>query len=190
MHICPAVMLFDTVMGSTLTSFTCNLISYKVQMANVVPGYRGHGEFQFLKMMAEEIEKGYIPGSIFRPESQVYVFRKFRAAFGAIYSDRFLRSRFKHLKKRYHEFSELLNQEGIYWNKKQNVVHGNETILRTKYRARFRNGAYIGEENFDLMCQIFESGVEFNHCTSKGQGQLAIRGNTSSAASARLGMAM
>ncbi|KAI3471823.1 hypothetical protein Pfo_028476 [Paulownia fortunei] len=130
-------------------------------MANIAPAYRGQGEFQFLKMMAEEIEKGYTPGSTFRPESQLHVYRKFRAAFGPIYSDRFLKSRFKHLKKRYQEFSELLNQEGIYWNKKSNLVYGNEKLLREQYKGRYKNGGYFGEQNFELMCQIFESGVKF-----------------------------
>lgn len=110
-------------------------LSYKLQMANVQPAYRGQGEFQFLKMMAEELEKGYTPGSTFRKESQLYVYRKFRSVFGPIYSDRFLKSRFRHLKKRYQEFSEMMSQKGIYWEKKANVVYGNEKLLRAQYKV-------------------------------------------------------
>ncbi|KAK6139928.1 hypothetical protein DH2020_026304 [Rehmannia glutinosa] len=127
-------------------------------MANLLPPYIGQGEFYFLKMIAEEIEKGYKPGSTFKPESQLYVFTKFRAAFGPFYPDRFLKYKIKQLKKRYQDFSELLSQNGINWNKKKNVVYGNEKLLRETYKGRY---AKAGEKNFDLMCQVFESGVMF-----------------------------
>lgn len=107
-------------------------------MANVQPvqpGHRGYGEFQFLKIMAEEIEKGCVTGSTFRKEHQLYVYRKFRSLFGPIYSDHFLRSKFKHLKKRYHEFSELLNQEKILWYKTSNIVYGDEKLLKEKCKV-------------------------------------------------------
>lgn len=100
-------------------------------MDNRPLSYVGQGEFQLLKMMAEEIERGeYRPGSAFTPESQLYVFRRFRKLFGPLYSDRFLKSRFKNLKKRYHEFSALLNHEGIHWDKENNLVCGNEELLQ------------------------------------------------------------
>ncbi|KAL6559201.1 hypothetical protein OROHE_006570 [Orobanche hederae] len=132
------------------------------KMANIPPAYSGQGEFYFLKMMAEELEKGgYTPGSTFKRESQLYVFRKFRIAFGPIYSDRFLKMKIKYLKKKHKDFSELLSQEGIYWNMEDNVVYGNEELLSKKYKCRYRDGVYHGEQYYDLMRQIFESGVKF-----------------------------
>ncbi|GFQ03577.1 hypothetical protein PHJA_002501500 [Phtheirospermum japonicum] len=105
-------------------------------MAYVLPPHREHGEAHFLKLMAEEIENGgYTPGSTFRHESMLYVFRKFRIVYGPIYSDRFLKMKVKQLKKRYQEFSELMSQDEIYWNKQNNVVYGNMKLLSEKYKV-------------------------------------------------------
>ncbi|GER54220.1 CCR4-NOT transcription complex subunit 7 [Striga asiatica] len=124
--------------------------------------YRGNGEFHFLKMMAREIEKAeYPPGSTFRRESMLNVFRKFRILFGPIYSDRYLKMKIKSLKKKYQEFSELLNQENIFWNKQNNIVYGNDQLLNERYRARYRNGVFIGERNYDLMRDVYDSGINF-----------------------------
>lgn len=103
-------------------------------MDDVHPAYRGQGELQFLKIIAEEIEKAeYRPGTTFTKESERYVFRRFRTKLGPLYSDRFLRSRFKTIKKRYLEFSEMISKPGLYWDKKNNVVYGNEELLRAEY---------------------------------------------------------
>lgn len=167
-------------------------------------GNRGYGEFQFIKLMAEEVEKGYTPGSTFNKKHQLYVYGKFRSMFGPLYSDRFLRSRFKQLKKRYLDFSEVLTHESIIWNRQTNIVEGDEELLKdrckvyvhifkfisliiptlispsnirdnriyehlinpnttwlTFQRNRMNNGQFHGEEHYDLLCQIFESGVKF-----------------------------
>ncbi|KAG6437246.1 hypothetical protein SASPL_102158 [Salvia splendens] len=135
-------------------------------MAGVLPGY-GHrgqgGDFQLLKMMVEEIERGdYTPGSTFRKESELYVYEKFRSVFGRVHSDRLLKSRLQILSRKYKTFSEMMNKPGISWDMKKNVVYGNEKLLREKYKYRCRYGHYYGEKHFDLMCQVFESGVKFN----------------------------
>ncbi|KAL3628292.1 hypothetical protein CASFOL_027338 [Castilleja foliolosa] len=131
-------------------------------MDNVLPPNRGDGETHFLNLMAEEMENGgYTPGTTFKRESMLYVFRKFRRVYGPIFSDRFLKTKFKKLKTRYQEFSVLMSHDDIYWNKQNNVISGNENLLREKYRARYRHGVYLGECNYDLMRQIFEVGVSF-----------------------------
>ncbi|KAL8039718.1 hypothetical protein ABFX02_10G054350 [Erythranthe guttata] len=130
-------------------------------MANMPPPYVEPGEFHFLKIMAEEIEKHYVPGSTFREESQNYVFRKFRVAFGPFYSDRFLKSRFKHLRKRYQDFSDILSHEGVHWNKEHNLLYGNQKVLTEKCKSHFKNGRYNGEPHFELMSQIFGSGIKY-----------------------------
>ncbi|KAL3628229.1 hypothetical protein CASFOL_027275 [Castilleja foliolosa] len=160
-------------------------------MDNVLPPNRGDGETHFLKLMAEEMENGgYTPGTTFKHESMLYVFRKFRRVYGPIFSDRFLKTKFKKLKTRYQEFSVLMSHDDIYWNKQSNVISGDENLLREKYRvkndcfywlqcptyllidlnkqsdlaplqARYRHGVYLGECNYDLMRQIFEVGVSF-----------------------------
>ncbi|KAG6433923.1 hypothetical protein SASPL_105542 [Salvia splendens] len=106
-------------------------------MANVLPGYgyRGQGDFQFLKMMVEEIERGdYTPGSTFRKESELYVYEKFRSMFGRVHSDRLLKLRLQILNRKYKDFSEMMNKPGISWDMKKNVVSGNEQLLRAKYK--------------------------------------------------------
>ncbi|KAL3642683.1 hypothetical protein CASFOL_013498 [Castilleja foliolosa] len=131
-------------------------------MANELPPNREQGEVHFLKLMAEELRKAeYPPGSTFRRESMLYVFKKFRIAYGPMYSDRYLKSKIKQLFKKYREFSVLMSEDEIYWDKQNNIVYGNDKLLREKYKARYRAGAYLGEENYDLMCEIFESGVKF-----------------------------
>lgn len=99
------------------------------------PPNRGSGEFHFLKLMAEEVGKGYSPGSTFNRKHQLYVYGKFRSMFGPLYSDRYLRAKLKNLQKRYLDFSELLNQEGITWNRKTNIVKGNEELLKERWRV-------------------------------------------------------
>ncbi|XP_051130187.1 uncharacterized protein LOC127250806 [Andrographis paniculata] len=126
--------------------------------------YRG-GEFFFLQFLAEEIERGYTPGSTFRQESQLYVNRRLRTVVGPLYgpmfSDRYLKSKIKTLKKRYHEFSKLLSQKGIHWDVEDNIVYGNEKHLRAHYKGNYRKGGCPGEVHYDLMRQVFESGVKF-----------------------------
>ncbi|GFQ01750.1 hypothetical protein PHJA_002318900 [Phtheirospermum japonicum] len=106
-------------------------------MTNIFPPYRGQGEVHFLKLMAEEIENGgYAPGLTFRSESMLCVFRKFRIVCCPIYSDCFLKIKIKQIKKKYQEFSELMSQDAIYWNKKNNVVYGNMKLLSEKYNVK------------------------------------------------------
>lgn len=100
---------------------------------------RGDAEKFFLRMMVDEIEKGYAPGSTFKLESQLSVNRKFRILFGPIFSDRYLKSRLKNLRKRHKEFSELLNREGIMWNMKLNAVYGNDKLLKEEYKVSLFN---------------------------------------------------
>lgn len=104
-------------------------------MAHIPREDRGDAEKFFLRMMVDEIEKGYAPGSTFRLESQLSVNRKFRILFGPIFSDRYLKSRLKNLRKRHKEFSELLNREGIMWNMQLNAVYGNDKLLKEEYKV-------------------------------------------------------
>lgn len=107
-------------------------------MAGVLHGYGigGHGNFQLLKMMVEEIERGnYTPGSTFRKESELYVYKKFRSVFGRVHSNRILKSRLQILNRKYKIFSEIMNKPGISWDMKKNVVYGNEKLLREKYKV-------------------------------------------------------
>ncbi|CAI9766374.1 unnamed protein product [Fraxinus pennsylvanica] len=132
-------------------------------MADVRSEYEGEGEFYFLKLMAEEIENEYIQGSTFRSESWQRVMRKFCKIYGPIFTVLCLKARLRSLKKRHQKFSELISHEGVFWNKKHNVVSGNQEVLK-KYQLKSygRTGFYNGEEHFDLMRQIFESGVKLD----------------------------
>lgn len=117
----------------------------------------------------------------------------------------------RNLKKRYQKFSQIRSHEGVFWNKKHNVVSGNQEVLKkiptgtlTKKFSKFilkinyilffiskhnkyryfscvsynkqkyvsfsksygRTGFYVGEEHFDLMRHIFESGVNLRESLS------------------------
>ncbi|CAI9766375.1 unnamed protein product [Fraxinus pennsylvanica] len=131
-------------------------------MAKVPPEHMGKGEFYFLNMMVEEIENEYTEGSSFRSESWLRVMRKLCKIYGPIYTVRYLKARLRNLKKRYEKFSELINHKGVFWNEEHNVVYGNQEVLKQyKLESYGRTGFYIAEEHFDLIRQIFESGVKF-----------------------------
>ncbi|CAA0837841.1 Unknown protein [Striga hermonthica] len=131
-------------------------------MRNIPEEYRGRGEYYFLKVMAEEIEKAdYPPGATFSQESMLCVFRNFRSIFGPIFSDRCLKQKIKSLKKKYKDFSELLKEDNILWDKQNNIVYSNDELLSVKYKGRYKNGVFHGEPNYDLMCAVFERGINF-----------------------------